>query len=478
MYETGVKSINGMFTPDNKETGVFKYIGEVDRSFMKNPLMVFFYGAGIASIKRAIGTKYADSMLADISNSDEDVRLEAIKLAKEVISDSIKQLEIKKEKGANVAWLIDKRKKALKLMDTLESTKYKEISMTSKNSITKEIYDSVNDETQRVYGDNVANYLNKTFEDIVKFQTTINNVFIGMFGVFKSEFDERLKVQKDNKTKPSKQDIDIVLNEMMKDGKVPGVLTVDAKNDSEKAPVMKTARVDAQEGSRVQIKLKNASRVINPLVYDLVANPVAGAVTNVHYMDGAIIARLYKESMGLGVHDAWVSHVNDVETNGKLYNKTVWELTQKHDLVGLVQEAFENSYEENSEAFENAIRENYEDRMSKQDLETLVSNIYETTDNDLRTFSNQIKKNKKYMKTLNFSMSQMAGPEGVVYNSKGGEVGRVTREVENLLQVENSGNIELSPVAKETIEKLVDKKPKAITQEEIGIIARMIKCKG
>jgi hypothetical protein len=135
---------------------------------------------------------------------------------------------------------------------------------------------------------------------------------------------------------------------MMKEGKIPGIMTVEAENEYEKAPIMKTARIKARQDSQVQIKTK-PQRTVHPLIYDMVANPTAGAVVNIHYLDGALIMKIIGDSSGFGVHDAYVTHVNNVVGAAKKYNEQVWNLTQQFNMLERVQEEFDTAIKSSSE---------------------------------------------------------------------------------------------------------------------------------
>jgi len=438
-------------------------VGEIDRKFMKNPFMVFMYGAGIASIKRAISSTAVEKVMEDLSNSDK-VDTTLIILINGIDS-SIKSLEIalaeaktpKQKKG--IAYAIKTRKQTLAKLETMSGfiesrtgtqkdkakvkvaerireTKVdffykagKDLSMdeaTAKNELSaalKSVQDVVFNTTRDTYGTAVATSMESEFSEMVEMRKAMNSMFVGMYGAFRHEFDIRLKEAQGDRKKPSTEQVDSVLETMMKEGKIPGIMTVEAENVYEKAPIMKTDRIKARQDSQVQIKTK-PQRTVHPLIYDMVANPTAGAVVNIHYLDGALIMKIIGDSSGFGVHDAYVTHVNNVVDATKAYNKQTWNLTQQFNMLERVQEEFGKAIKSsNEDIVKDAIWNNFVETFGEpkgEDAPTRDS-MYEDAVKVVKDSITTINKNKAEMKKQGVTIAHMAGPEGSMYTVEGTE---------------------------------------------------------
>lgn len=433
-YETGALEVQAELDSDEyKNRAVVKYVGKVKRAFMKNPLMVFVYGSGPASIKRSIGTRFADQAIAELSK--ESTSEETAVLVEGMMKDRISALRVNLQTAKDAKGDTKKQQYAISKSIQRYQKVYADFSKRRKgnnykgfrnasmtvprvNNKMQAIYDVVNEEVQAVHGQVVSDYLSTTFESLVEMRASMNTVFTGVFGVFKAEYDKRVyKVAKGRKA--TKNEVDAILEEMMNEGKIPGILTVDAKRDSERAPIMKTQRVSAGKKHQVQVKLKPKQRNVNPLVYDMVANPTAAAVINIHYLDGALIMRILSDALGLGVHDAYVTHVNNVVGSTKKYNKAAVDLTQQFNMLERVQEEFDKSMKQDPEAFKQAMidaRRSIGDKdFSTVDAEKNLEEVSKSLAGNIKL----IKANKQRMVEEDMTSAHMAGPDGSMYTRKG-----------------------------------------------------------
>ena len=458
---------------------------DVTRNFMKSPLMVFFYGAGAAGIRRAIATSEVEKIIEVLSKREDklkDKEKGMVDKVKAVLKERADlygyQLEIESksrvaEKGKNSSaggkekMYARKRAAVLETIAWLEgvgkeSAVRRNDSMAKKTSKMKVIYDELFTEIKDVHGVATVQYLENTYSGARKVQKAMNTVFTGSFGVFKRYYDiemaetlkaqdrvlagktvgkYRLKAEIEGKTveeitemiakgeiAPSVKQRRQVIDKLLKSGKVPGILTVDADSDTNVAAITKRERVAGSEGQTVQIQLKGGSKVVNPLVYEYVANPVAGGVLNIHYFDSAMIQRIIVEGTGLGVHDAFVTHVNNAVKAGKTYNTAVWEASQKYNMMRKVQEHYEKlNNPADMVAFKEAVfdRDHMEFRVDPfaEEAGLSVEEYMEWSllklEDTLAVSVNNIDVNHKKLANESFRLQQMAGPEGIAFEYKG-----------------------------------------------------------
>lgn len=443
-YEVGVEGVSENLKKIVGE-GIKKLV-EVNRNFMKYPIMIFSYGGGANALARAVGTDAANDVIAKLSASGNDKEL--LKDVDQVLQDQItakeaiiKDLDASEKHGsakkaigkltAARTWLINDG-------STAEARRGQ--TMNSSTSPMKIIYDAVEEQARTVHGKAMADYLEETYAVPRLLQRATNDIMIGAFGVFEKNFKEAVDKKFGTRTPVGNRDKNVfsltndevaeIMQEMVDNGKVPGILTV----QGEKASVTKQKRDTAKEG-KVQQKMKKGDRVVNPLIYQYVVSPSGGAVTNIHFFDGALIQELIKQFNGLGVHDAWVTHVNDALEAGQIYNKAVWEFSQKYDMVGKVQEYMGELLDSDRDAFiESVFRV---DNITKHPVPEIAGILEEKGYNReidpegydkayktlglkylsevLRMTKHNSDFNKLKMRGEDFSLSQMAGPEGIAY---------------------------------------------------------------
>lgn len=435
-YETGAALATerlGDLVEEQKADWVTSLVGDIDRKFMKSPFMVFMYGAGVGSIKRAISTGQAEDVLKKLS-SEKDVKNTALRLVE----------GLKAENSAyykNAGRVLEKMINDSTVDDKIDEVKlakaFRELSMDGKTVESKALkagYTLVTRTVNKTYGTAVADAMSEEFAEITANRAAMNNAFVGMYGAFKHEFDKRVATAKGSKRKPSKVDIDGVLDDMMKEGKIPGIMTVEAENEYEKAPILKKERVKAGAGSQVQIKTR-PQRTLHPLVYDIVANPTAGAVVNIHYLDGALIMKVIDDSIGTGVHDAYVMHVGRAVDTPKVYNKAVWELTQKFDMMDRIRSELQAAEKRvGSKVVQDAIWNNHVRAFGKPEVSK--EEMYAETVGTLDSSVEIINENKKRMKTEGATIAHMAGPDGSTYSVEGeskGEKGTIDGIVNDII---------------------------------------------
>lgn len=500
-YETGAEVTNhklGKAIKDKNADWLRGIIGNVDRKFMKNPFMVFIYGAGTGSIKSSINNGITEKILDGLSN--EKTVVNTAKALKEGVNNNISELEkkinakdTKNRKGLMFA--LKNNKKALEVLSRVSEKSAKEAaksfrntSATSKNTIgitLDTISRVVSNTSNNTYGKAASEALETEFAEIVEMRKSVNSAFVGMFGSFKAEYDARVKEAQGDRKKPTKYMIDEVLRDMVDEGKVPGIMTVEANNASEKAPIMNKARVKAGDGSSVQIKTK-PRRTVHPLVYEMVASGTAGAVVNIHYLDGALIMKIIDDSKGLGVHDAYVTHVNNIVGTARNYNENVWKLTQQFNMVERVQEELNKAISNSSEDLvKDAIWDNYVATFGKPNplkegaatRDSMFDEMMETLSGSIKT----INENKKLMNEGYVTIGHMAGPDGSTWSSKA-EVAvkpkpKVESEAEPVVEknvntkTEEKAEAEAQPTAKEDTTPITEPKPKPLDPIKVKVEA-------
>ena len=494
-YQVGIPVIKERLAGiEFKNHKAIQALVEINRAFMKNPLMVFFYGAGRASIKNAISDTIADEVITNLSKNDltdaykakviavmVDKRDTHLRTAKESDKVNVKAFNANKAEQLDKAikWLSDKNTTAKVIRNT---------SMAGNKGNLATVYAAVHSETHDTVAAATVDYLDKEYGEVRKAQEAMNFVFKGAFGVFKKHYDnEMVRVIRSKATVPTKAtpsetgyvvktqeqiskltdaavlkqldsgalqatnaDVDTVLKTLMDKGLVPGILTVDGEGVAEKAAIIKRDKtslatekdangktVAKETYKTVQLHLGNSNKqkVVNPLIYQWLANPVAGGVTNIHYFDSAMIQRIVREGSGLGVHDAWVANVTKAVAAGYTYNEAIWIASQKFDMLGDVLQQFVNltSNRDDRNAFMAELFD--KDHMDKRqdafgELAGLTREEYKEwfmakLQNTLVVSVNNSRINKQKLANETFALSQMAGPKGIAYSYKPAEAKEV-----------------------------------------------------
>ena len=314
-YETSAEGVKKIM--EGKPNRLGSWI-VVNRKFMKAPFMTFIYGSSIDNIKRSIGLHYADDMIDMLSDPKTVERaLETLRSA---------EIQVPFQLGKDVS------EKALEKV----AGQYRELSLDSKlavGTILRTIHTKLSKQVEETYGEAVGEYLNSEFGEVVALRKNMNKAYVHMFQAFKDEYDEKIK------DKTTKAEYEAVLEEMMNEGKVPGIFTVNSKSSAEKMVVANKVPVNNQKTAsktKVQSKLTDGQRTLHPLIREMVEAPASGAVLGIHWLDGSIMTQVLRDNGGLGVHDAVVSSVENAIKTAKDYSKATWEMTQKYDLVGSI----------------------------------------------------------------------------------------------------------------------------------------------
>lgn len=419
-YETSASAIDVAVKRHSiTRPGILDFVGGVNRSFMKNPLMIFVYGAGIRRIRREIGQQAADKMVDSLSAGKS---FDSMKL---IIEDEIGILrENRTEEGLKKQDILNIDKKIRELVSLRKeldgsverlASKIREESVDANGMVTK-LHKVVSSAAEKTYGAEVGNYLEDTFSELVSMRKAMNDVFDVSYKVFIDEFNRRSKeALTPGKTKLSKKQLEMLLADMVDEGKVPGILTVEATHRDEKAPIMKERKQPGLgDESRVQIGYakdgKISTRTVHPMIYKMLANSTAGSVINIHYLDGAIIGKIIADGQGFGIHDAFVAHVNDVIGNVKKYNENVWTMTQEYDMLQRTLDELRRVHAANPELVE----EHYTITNNGEVIPMFDDKIAE-----LESMVNTINENKRLLSSMRIVSAQMAGPIGSTFDKPG-----------------------------------------------------------
>lgn len=419
-YETSASAVDVAVKRHSiTRPGILDFVGGVNRSFMKNPLMIFVYGAGIRRIRREIGQQAADKMIDSLSAGKS---FDSMKL---IIEDEIGVLrENRTEEGLKKQDILNIDKKIRELVSLRKeldgsverlASKIREESVDANGMVTK-LHKVVSSAAEKTYGAEVGNYLEDTFSELVSMRKAMNDVFDVSYKVFIDEFNRRSKeALTPGKTKLSKKQLEMLLADMVDEGKVPGILTVEATHRDEKAPIMKERKQPGLgDESRVQIGYakdgKISTRTVHPMIYKMLANSAAGSVINIHYLDGAIIGKIIADGQGFGIHDAFVAHVNDVIGNVKKYNENVWTMTQEYDMLQRTLDELRRVHAANPELVE----EHYTITNNGEVIPMFDDKIAE-----LESMVNTINENKRLLSSMRIVSAQMAGPIGSTFDKPG-----------------------------------------------------------
>ncbi len=419
-YETSAIDINTAVMNSHKVTrpGVVDFVGTVSRSFMKNPLMIFVYGAGINRITKEIGQQNADKMIDNLSAG------KSFGSMKMIIEDEVAVLReeraregLKKQEIFN----IDKQIRELAALEKFISGNVdrvakaiREESIAANGNVAK-IHKLVSSVVEKTYGFEVGNYLENTFGELVAMRKAMNSVFDVSYKVFIDEFNKRSKELQGSRKKLTRLQLDVLLGDMVEEGKIPGILTVEASSRDEKAPIMKERKQPGLgDESKVQVGyVKDGSRTtrtVHPMIYKMLANSTAGSVINIHYLDGAIIGKIIADGQGFGIHDAFVAHVNDVIGNVKKYNENVWTMTQEYDMLQRTIDELQRVHRLNPKIVE----EYYTIVVDGQDVM-----VYDSRLAELASMVDTVNLNKQELANRRVVSAQMAGPIGSTFDKPG-----------------------------------------------------------
>lgn len=366
-------------------------VSKTIREIMKNPTMIFNYGAGIAKI--------AQNVTVQMVNSTIDKLYVLAQEQPEVVAD--------------ILGIADVQGLVIALRD-------KDLTDKTNAFVRNKLYDAY----KVMYGVPVARALEKKFKEYIKLNKAINSAFGLMYVVFKNKADavatEMYKAGQleghygsDKKIKSltldalSTDDAIAVIRAMVVRGLVPSVSTPDTKSKIQQLVVFDRAIAEIKSAAKnkQEVDTPNSARVMQrkgteadgrdkyiQLFTRIVGNPgAAGGVLMTHTKDGLTIGETILKYPHLGVHDASVWGLMQAKDGTRDYNKNWYTINKQFSDVDAVIEALE--------------------RASKLDNTVDVSETMAT----LRTYQEIISKNRVELYSQNAKIGQQVGMEGTMY---------------------------------------------------------------
>ena len=324
--------------PEMAENGV---ISKAAREIVKYPLMIFGYGGSLETIKRNIGN---DMM--------EKVPMEMIKGYDEYIASGKKV----KTKAYLMAEYIAGKENVGKLIKAMKERDFETIKISEfrdgglfKTTDAKymTIADYYGNQLAMLYGQQVADIMEKTFEPLIESNRIITNGFKAMFAMYKKAYETEAKRIEDNQgrelTQRQKEELMLSLSDIFpqiqsplaKAGEDSGIEIVTKKEVALKSKIGTTAQAKINAS-----KAKDGAqqRTIPITVRELEAAISSGAVLPTHWQDGSMIIGVLKNWRMTEVHDAIVIGVG--QSGAVLdYNKNFYDVTKNYNVYEEVEES-------------------------------------------------------------------------------------------------------------------------------------------
>lgn len=307
-----VKFPDAVETPKVAELVAIKGLPDVTnkseiRKLMKQPVMVFNYGAGLPSIKKAI--------------------------TKELLIDAIEAI------AANPKL---KSKYGLKDVD-LAKTSITDASLVPLVRV-------LSTEIETAYATPIAEALKKEFKDTIEYNTTVNNVFGILYKDFVDRYSAKVRSLNRGVTMPSKEENLKITQEVLKEyGPIIDGPTTQGLLDRILISQRGATDVESLLGDSAITTVPSAADFGGELstvsiVVRGVGDPGAsGGVIPTHTADGTVQGKTMKDSDGgyLGVHDAMVLGLDQLGS-AKDYNRHWYEVNKNYSIVSSIVKATES----------------------------------------------------------------------------------------------------------------------------------------
>ena len=274
------------------------------RNLMKSPVMVFNYGAGLPSIKKAI--------------------------TKELLIDAIEAI------AANPKL---KSKYGLKDVD-LAKTPITDASLVPLVRV-------LSTEIETAYATPIAEALKKEFKDTIKYNTTVNNVFGILYKDFVDRYSAKVKGLNRGVTMPSKEENLKITQEILKEyGPVIDGPTTQGLLDRILISQRGATDVESLLGDSAITTVPSAAdfggdlSTVSIIVRGVGDPGASGGVLPTHTADGTVQGKTMKDSDGgyLGVHDAMVLGLDQL-SSAKDYNRHWYEVNKDYSIVSSIVKA-------------------------------------------------------------------------------------------------------------------------------------------
>ena len=277
------------------------------RNLMKSPVMVFNYGAGLPSIKKAI--------------------------TKELLIDAIEAI------AANPKL---KSKYGLKDVD-LAKTPITDASLVPLVRV-------LSTEIETAYATPIAEALKKEFKDTIEYNTTVNNVFGILYNDFVDRYSAKVKGLNRGVTMPSKEENLKITQEILKEyGPVIDGPTTQGLLDRILISQRGATDVESLLGDSAITTVPSAAdfggdlSTVSIIVRGVGDPGASGGVIPTHTADGTVQGKTMKDSDGgyLGVHDAMVLGLDQL-SSAKDYNRHWYEVNKNYSIVSSIVKATES----------------------------------------------------------------------------------------------------------------------------------------
>lgn len=328
------------------------------RSLLKGPVMVFNYGAGVASISRAIVS---------------DLLIEAV----EAVADSS---ELKKKFGVS-------------------GINFREVAIGSPEL--KPFVSALTSEIEEVYARPIVSALEEEFSEAIEYNKAVNGSFGLLFKEFSDKYAEEVRARNYGRVLPPKEVNDQIIKDLLK--KVGPIISgPTTKGELDRILVSQRGVTDINkllDSSTAITSVKSSANVkgeslsISLVVRGLGEPGAAGGVLPTHTADGTVQGKTIKNSKGgyLGVHDAMVVGLDQL-SSAKDYNKHWYDVNKEYSIINsLVDEVSKLN------------------GLSAKDSK-IVSNLI--------SYASIIDSNREFIFNQNLKIGQMVGLPGTMYEVK------------------------------------------------------------
>lgn len=326
IYQAPIPVLTERFKPETTDL-INKIVGTNWRNFMKDPVMLFIYGASLKNITAAVarslivGNSYikgglSDGKIADVAN---------------LAGMTLEQLE----KTGMLEYKKYDRKTGKYVVGEKGNPKHAYLSEFAIQKLAKEI--------DKKIGGVIASGFESTFSEIIDFRRTLKTVEQMNYLIFRSEFDKKVKaLKKNNLGELTSDELDIIFEKMQKEGtyysanNASGSQQDYIKYGSKAGTEAQTIRVAVPmhkfQGNGA--KKINATE-LNQQIKEFIANVGAVGVVTVHDIDGTTMIEGHTDAV-LNIYDALMMGVNSDANSKQIIgmNKAYFNINTRHSILG------------------------------------------------------------------------------------------------------------------------------------------------
>jgi hypothetical protein len=350
-YETGAKEVGKYISKEVSEAGKWLIPELVDnkgnatkdgRKFMKDPLMVFNYGAGNRSIEANLGYIYADKafdMINDGKNIEKDVKA----LLDAAIVELEKQIETASEKEVKQIQYKVKQLKMAKALSWNDIQGLVKNTAVVKDRKLSRLHEAIKVAVGETYGKATTKYLNTEYAELVAVRKAVNKVYEIAGERFAKKYNEAYQ------NGATKAELAKIVKEAQDNGFFPSMTTANTEGTSDKASILASGKM-AGERKLQYGKIDGKAVKVSPIYKVWAKAPTSAGVIFTHWTDGSIMAKTKK---GLGIHDAKMLGLGYAYEAIRDYQKASWDLTVNG--VSPIEQALEMASKLNDDKLEDAV---------------------------------------------------------------------------------------------------------------------------